>query len=449
MESKKERPISIEELARKDFACYIQYMNPRFNIPDFHLKMADALMSDRGCLISLPPDHAKSTIASILFLTWSIGNNPAAHSILAVGAPKLKGAFAMQIRRIMESQKYKRIFPNVVIRKDSAGKLMFHTLEGGQTIIVSKGEGISGIRASLIVFDDLVGGASEAKSPVEREAAWTYLTMDLLAREDKSFKVKVVGVGTRWHKEDVLCRMEKEEGFEDLQIIKFKAINDKNEALWPERHDIDDLMLKKKRMGSQSFNALYQQDPGDESGTIFKREWLNKFWREKPSKFDRVIQSWDATFTKSEDSDYVVGTTWGRVGSQYYLLDMVRARMNYPETKAAVKSFSAKWPQAFKKIIEKKANGPALIDDLAKEVSGIVSYTPTESKVARANAVSPLFEAGNVFLPDPSIAPWVHDYIEELTGFPNASHDDCVDSTSQALIELRNDGDWITGLAKM
>ncbi len=439
--------VSAEELARKDFAVYIQYMNPKFIIPEFHVTMADALMSDDGCLISLPPDHAKSTIASILFLTWSIGNNPSANSILAVGSPKLKSAFAMQIRRVMESTKYKNVFPQVLIRKDSDGKLMFHTLDGGQTIIVSKGEAISGIRASLIIFDDLVGGAKEAQSQVERENAWNYLNMDLLSREDKTYKVKIVGVGTRWHKEDVLCRIEKEAGFESLKVIKFKAINENGEALWPERHDIDDLNVKKLRMGSKSFLALYQQEPTDEEGSIIKRGWIKHF-REKPARFDEIIQSWDAAFGKSDSSDYVVGVVIGRVGAEFYLLDMVRARMDFPETKKAIKSMSAKWPSTFRKVVEKKANGAALIDDLAKEVMGLVPYVPKESKESRASSVSALFEAGNVYFPDPSVAPWIHDTIEEVVNFPNHGHDDMLDAIVQALLHLRENANWISGMIK-
>ena len=443
----KDKPISVEELARKDFAVYIQYMNPKFVIPEFHVTMADALMDEAGCLISLPPDHAKSTIASILFLTWSIGNNPAAHSILAVGSPKLKSAFAMQIRRVMESAKYRAVFPQVLIRKDSDGKLMFHTLDGGQTIIVSKGEAISGIRASLIIFDDLVGGAKEAQSQVERENAWNYLTMDLLSREDKTYKVKVVGVGTRWHKEDVLCRIEKEPGFEALKVIKFKAINDEGEALWPERHDIEDLNIKKLRMGTKSFLALYQQEPTEEGGSIIKRTWL-KSYREKPARFDEIIQSWDAAFGKSDNSDYVVGVVMGRVGSEFYLLDTVRSRMDFPETKKAIISLTAKWPMTFRKVIEKKANGAALIDDLAKEVMGLIPYVPKESKESRASSVSALFEAGNVYFPDPIIAPWIHDMIEELVNFPNHGNDDFTDAVVQALIHLRENANWIYGLTK-
>lgn len=395
----------------------------------------------------MPPDHAKSTISTVLYTTWEIGRNPNSGIIIAVGSPKLKSIFAIQIRQIMESEKYREVF-NVSIRKDSDGKLMFHTSDGGQVLIVSKGEAIAGVRANVIIFDDIVGGAKQARSKIERESAWFYVTMDLLTREDKGKKVKMIGVGTRWHKEDVLCRLDTHEAFKSLKKIKFKAISEDGKALWPQRHSLDDLKLKKLSLGSSAFSALYQQEPTEEAGSIFKREWLVKFYKEKPARFDRQIQSWDATFTKSEDSDFVCGGVWGKVHKEYYLLDCIHAKMNFPETKVAIKTMSAKHKSTFKKIMEKKANGAALIDDLAKEVNGLVAYNPTESKVSRANSVSPLFEAGNVWLPDPSIAPWIHDYIEELTSFPNALHDDYVDMTTQALIELRTDGDWLTGMTK-
>jgi predicted phage terminase large subunit-like protein len=346
----------------------------------------------------------------------------------------------------MESTKYRSLF-DVSIRKDSDGKLMFHTNQGGQFIIVSKGESISGIRANLIKFDDIVGGAKEARSVIERESAWSYVTMDLLTREDKTHKVKIVGVGTRWHKEDVLCRLEGHEAFKDVKIVKFKAINDEGKALWPERHNEKDLMLKKMTLGSQAFQALYQQEPTSEEGSIIRRGWI-KHYREKPSRFDEIIQSWDAAFGKSENSDFVVGVVMGRVGSEFYLLDMVRARMDFPETKKAIKSLSAKWPATFRKVMEKKANGAALIDDLAKEVMGLIPYVPKESKESRASSVSALFEAGNVYFPDPSLAPWVHDMIEEIVNFPNHGNDDMVDAVVQALIHLRENANWITGMIK-
>lgn len=436
----------LKKALHDSYAGFVQYMNPHWDIPHFHYEMMDALTEDDGCLISMPPDHAKSTIATVLHTAWYIGCNPSHGVIVAVGSPKLKSAFAMQIRRVMESAKYRALF-DVSIRKDSDGKLMFHTNQGGQFMIVSKGEAISGIRANLIKFDDIVGGAKESRSAVERESAWSYVTMDLLTREDKTHKVKIVGVGTRWHKEDVLCRLEGHEAFKSLKIVKFRALDDYGKALWPERHNEHDLMLKKKSLGESAFQALYQQDPLLEGGSIFKTAWM-QYYKEKPARFDIIIQSWDAAFSKSDTSDFVVGQVWGKVGASFYLLDLVRLRMDFPETKKMIKTLSAKWPSAFKKVIEKKANGAALIDDLKTEVIGLVPYTPTESKESRANSVAPLFEAGNVFLPDPSIAPWIHDYVTELTSFPNAGHDDQVDATTQALIDLRQNADWLSGMIK-
>jgi phage uncharacterized protein (putative large terminase), C-terminal domain len=149
-----------------------------------------------------------------------------------------------------------------------------------------------------------------------------------------------------------------------------------------------------------------------------------------------MIQSWDCSFKSASTSDYVVGQVWGRVGGEFYLLDQVRDRMDFTETLQAVRALTAKWPKARSKLIEDKANGQAVIDALKREIPGIIPVTPKESKEARAMAVQPFMEAGNVYLPDPSIAPWIHDFIEECAAFPNAAHDDQVDAMTQALNRL-------------
>ena len=142
------------------------------------------------------------------------------------------------------------------------------------------------------------------------------------------------------------------------------------------------------------------------------------------------------TFKETTSGSYVVGQVWARVGGQFYLVDQVRARMNFPATCAALRSLSAKHPDAAAKIVEEAANGAAVIAALTREVSGLIAVKPAGSKESRLAAVSPFFEARNVFVPDPGIAPWVHDWIEELTTFPKAAHDDQADATSQALVRL-------------
>jgi predicted phage terminase large subunit-like protein len=111
--------------------------------------------------------------------------------------------------------------------------------------------------------------------------------------------------------------------------------------------------------------------------------------------------------------------------------------MSVSATMTAVRSLSAKWPQATAKLVEDKANGTAVIDLLKRDIAGLIPVEPEGGKVVRAQAVSPEVESGNVFLPDPSIAPWVHDFIEECAAFPNGANDDQVDMMSQALIRFQ------------
>jgi predicted phage terminase large subunit-like protein len=140
-----------------------------------------------------------------------------------------------------------------------------------------------------------------------------------------------------------------------------------------------------------------------------------------PRRFDEIIQSWDMTFKDAATSDYVVGQVWGRSEERYYLLDQARDRLDFPGTIRAVKNLSSKWPEAKLKLVEDKANGPAVIAMLKSELSGLVPVEPQGSKEARAYAVSALVEAGNVFLP--ARASWLDDFITETASFPNGRND--------------------------
>jgi predicted phage terminase large subunit-like protein len=204
------------------------------------------------------------------------------------------------------------------------------------------------------------------------------------------------------------------------------------------------------RSGSRTWAALYQGRPSPEAGDLFQREQWRRY--SQPLWLDRddgsrivpglerdgaeLIQSWDLTFKDTKGTDYVVGQVWLRRGADCYLLDQVRDRMSFTETCDRFRALAARWPQAILKLVEDKANGPAVISALGRTVAGIVPEEPQGSKYARASAVSPLVEAGNVWLPDPELAPWVEDLVEEAAAFPNGTHDDQCDAMSQALNRL-------------
>lgn len=153
---------------------------------------------------------------------------------------------------------------------------------------------------------------------------------------------------------------------------------------------------------------------------------------------DEQVQSWDCAFKGLETSDYVVGQVWACSGSCFLLLDQTRARMDYPATLAAIRRVSNSWPQCIAKLIEDKANGSAVIAMLQNEIAGILAVNPEGGKVARAAAVSPLIEAGNVYLPHPQWMPWVQDFLDECASFPNGANDDQVDAMTQALLWWHN-----------
>lgn len=197
--------------------------------------------------------------------------------------------------------------------------------------------------------------------------------------------------------------------------------------------EIDDL---KRSLGSYAAAGQLQQRPSPAEGGILKREWW-RFYTVAPEHFDEVIQSWDCAFKDTDTSDYVVGQVWGRVKADKYLLDQVRGRMDCPATIRAVKRLSERWPKANAKLIEDKANGPAVIASLKHEIPGLIAVNPEGGKQARVHAVSPQIESGNVYLPVSSAAPWVDAFVEEAAVFPNGPHDDQVDAMSQALLRLK------------
>ena len=210
--------------------------------------------------------------------------------------------------------------------------------------------------------------------------------------------------------------------------------------------DTHDWEVRKAEAGPRMWSALFQGDPQPDVGGILQRGWwqpyaqlplvVDEHGRHWLTGFDEVIQSWDLTFgTKSEDADYVVGQTWARRGSQVYLVDQVRDRLDYPEQVAAVESARGKWPQVSAVLIEAKANGQAVISTLSQRVPGIIPITPTDSKITRTKAISPFVAARTVHIPDPALPAnaWVAGYVEECAAFPTGTHDDQVDTTTQAL----------------
>jgi predicted phage terminase large subunit-like protein len=212
-----------------------------------------------------------------------------------------------------------------------------------------------------------------------------------------------------------------------------------NELLWPERFgklEIDNL---KQELGSYAYSAQFQQRPAPAGGLIFKREWF-QYYDLLPDDIESLFISGDLTFKNKKDSDKVSLGVWGVRDANRFLVARINDRLSFTQTCTAIRGLKDDFPSTGAIYIEDAANGPAVIDALHEEISGLIPVSPKElgSKTARAYAVTAQFESRNVFVPHPSQAAWVDEYINELCFFPRAKHDDDVDMTTLALIKAKD-----------
>lgn len=386
--------------------------------------------------ISMPVRHGKSELMSRWTPAWFLENFPEETVILGSYGFGIAKKWGRRVRDMFDDPELR-----TNVRRDKSLASNWETTQRGGMITGGIGSGITGEGGRLLLLDDPIKDWASAHSPVVRESTKEWYLSTFITRAEPG--ASVIVNATRWHSDDLIGWLLRE-STEKWDYIALPAIAEDNdplgrepgEALCPERYN-EEALEKVKRRDSRVWAGMYQQRPVPSEGSIIKREWL-KFYTKRPdlSEFDALIQSWDTSFKDSVGTDPVSGDVWGRKRGDFYLLDHVKENANYPRAKQMLRTMTDLWPMIRAKIVEDKANGPAIISDLKHEIPGLIAYSPKDSKEARCNAVSPLFESGNVYIPSTSLASWVPDWIDEITSFPSASHDDQVDSMTQALIRL-------------
>lgn len=422
-------------------------------------------------MVFMPPRHTKSELVSRLFSAYYLYRYPERW----VGLNSYGANLAYSLSRNVRDN-YLR--GGGAIRGDARAVEQWETGLGGGLWAAGVGGSITGKGFHLGIIDDPVKNAEEAMSPTVRAKHAEWYSSTFYTRGEPGNAIVVIQ--TRWHENDlsgwILDQEHEEEEPERWHIVNFPAVAEvekpefpetctvepdfrqPGDPLCPERYDLKKLAKLAKRIGSYFWNALFQQRPGAVEGSIFKRHWW-RFWIPRGVELPPVrvrlsdgslvecgvemlppmegsLQSWDMAFKDAKTSSYVVGQVWGWNGANRYLLDQVRGHYDLPDTIREVRTLTIRWPNATAKLIEDKANGPAVIQSLRREMGGLIA-TPTDgSKEARGHAVAPMVESGNVYLPHPHIAPWVNDFLEEITSFPFAANDDQADAMTQALIRL-------------
>jgi predicted phage terminase large subunit-like protein len=399
-------------------------------------------------LISMPPRHMKSLAVSVFWPCWEWITHPERRWLFCSYAAGLAIRDSVKCRRIVDSPWYRRLWGDrLVLTGDQNEKSRFENDKAGYRIAIGVGGAATGEGGDRVVVDD-PHNVREAESDTVRQGVLDWWDQVMSTRLNDPKTGAMVIVMQRVHENDLAGHVLQQGGYEQLKLpAEYEGDRvmtsigwsdprtEPGELLWPQRFGREEVEGLKRSMGSYAAAGQLQQRPSPAEGGILKRHWW-KFYREAPAKFTEVIQSWDCSFKDTSASDFVVGQVWGRVGADKYLLDQIRGRMDCPATVQAVKRLTGQWPRAHGKLVEDKANGPAVIAMLQHEIAGLIAVNPEGGKMARAAAVSPQIEAGNVYLPDPNVAPWVTGFIEECAAFPNGAYDDQVDAMSQALVRL-------------
>jgi predicted phage terminase large subunit-like protein len=435
-------------LARADLGAFAALVVPDFELaPHVELLISALEQVERGevkrLLVSLPPRHSKSLTCSTLFPAWYLGRRPGSSVIAASHSQELADLFGRRARNLLLEDHFRAAFPDCRLSMDSASASRFDTSVGGSFFGAGRGAALVGRGANLVLLDDVIRGPEEAASPAVRAQLREWFSQIVFTRLQPG--AAIVVIGTRWSSDDLIGWLQTEHSDQGWRTINLPAISEENDplgrepgaALWPERYPLPVLESIRQQLGSAAFTALYQGRPTQREGGIFKRAWF-QFYRDRPAKFDEIIQSWDTAFKVGKTNDYSVGITLGVAKNGFYLLHVLRKRLEFPELKAAMIEMADQW-KPWRILIEDKASGQSVLQELKLGTRlPILPIKVDADKVTRASAASALVEAGRVFLPEPSVAGWVEDpFLDEILLFPNGAHDDQVDAFVQALNFLR------------
>lgn len=432
----------------------------------------------RRLLVNIPPGTAKSLTLCVFWPAWVWLHRPQWRAVFASYDRSLAIRDSLRCRDLVTSDWYRETFrPPWELRRDQNLKTKFGNTATGWREITSPGSAGTGLRANCVAVDDPHNiKAHPTDAEFQDVAFWWFSRMS--NRLDEPERDALIVSGQRSDERDLSGRVLRRGGYTHVCLpsefnprrrcttpIGEDPRTEEGELLFAARFPATVLEEERLNLGPSGYAAQHDQDPTPTGGNLIKEEEVRHHFvrRSEPPResvyiqggqvvhleqrrrpdldtLDMILASWDFRFGRSQSSSssWVVGQIWGVQGANVYLLDRHRGRWGFARSKEELLKADGDWP-LHGHLIEAKANGEAIEDDLRESVPGLILVNPKGDKIQRLEACSPWFRAGNVYLPHPAECSWVGEVIAELVRFPRYTSDDHVDALTQLINWLRTE----------
>ena len=447
-----ERSVALDEARpniTKNFLSFVKYVWPEF-IEGSHHKIINKKFNDlaegkiKRLIINMPPRHTKSEFASYLLPAWMIGRKPSLKIIQATHTAALAIDFGRKTKNLVDEKNYQELF-KTRLQEDSQAAGKWKTEQGGEYFAAGVGGAITGRGADLLIIDDPHKEQDLKGDGKAFEKAMNWYTAGPRQRLQPGGSIVIVM--TRWSTKDItgqLLKAQTEEGSDQWEVVELPAILPDGKPVWPEYWKAEELLKTKASIPVSNWLAQYMQQPTAEEGAILKREWWRDYEAKYPPPLEYIVMSLDTAFTKSTTADFSAVTMWGVYstedqGQNIILLNAFKGRYEFPELRRIALEEYQDWRPDMV-IVEAKASGLPLTHELRQMDIPVINFTPSKGndKHTRVNSVAPLFESGKVWAP--MHEHFAQEVVEECASFPFGEHDDYVDSTTQAIMRIRQGG---------
>lgn len=437
--------------AERSLIAFAALTHPKYEASWHHRQIAEAMLdvATGKCLrliISMPPRHGKTELASIRFAPWIMTRRPGVSVISATYAGEFAEELGRKARAVLESPLYGALWPRSRLKSDNRAVSRWQNVSGGSYYGVGVGGPLTGRGADVLLIDDPHKNREEAESQTMRERVWDWFRSTAFTRLEKNGAVVIIM--TRWHEDDLVGRCI--DSGEDWRVLSLPAVAEADEpnrgageALWGEKYDTDVLAAIRRTVGEREWAALYQQRPAPLEGGLFKPDRLGVIDAEPAGA--KWIRSWDLGATE-DGGDPTAGARLGQLPDGRFVIgDMVRGKLKPEDVDATLVATASRDGSGTEIHIPQDPGqaGKSQVQYLTRKLAGyrVKSSPETGSKVLRAEPLAAQVNVGNVVMVR---GPWNQALIDELRVFPNGSHDDQVDALSRGFASFH--GPSTTGL---